>query len=79
VAENSLEKRQLVGALRVLLAARSQPAMHLPLVVTEQLMLVVAVAVIGVVEAVPHMAVAVVGLRTLMQVYSAWCIRRRIR
>jgi hypothetical protein len=34
-------------------------------------MLAVAVAVIGVVKAVPHMAVAVVGLRTSMQVYLA--------
>jgi hypothetical protein len=41
-------------------------------------MLVVAVAVIGVVEAVPHMAVAVVALRTSMQVYLAWCTRRHI-
>jgi hypothetical protein len=41
-------------------------------------MLAVAVEVIGVVEAVPHMAVAEVGLRTLMQVYLAWCTRRHI-
>jgi ribosomal protein S10 len=44
----------------------------------EQPMLVVAVAVIGVVEAVAIMAVAVAGPRTLMQVYSVWCTRRRI-
>jgi hypothetical protein len=64
--------------LRVLLAARSQPAMHLPLVAMEQLMLVVAVAVITAVEAEPIMAVAVVGLRTLMQVYLVLCTRRHI-
>jgi hypothetical protein len=52
--------------------------MHLPLVVTEQPTLVAAVAVIGVVEVVPHMAAAVVGLRTSMQVYLAWCTRRHI-
>jgi hypothetical protein len=53
--------------------------MHLPLVVAEQPMLAVAEAVIGVVEEVPHTAVAVVGLRTSMQVYLAWCTRRHIR
>jgi hypothetical protein len=42
-------------------------------------MLVVVAAVIGVVEAVLHMAVAVAGLRTLMQVYSVSYILRRIR
>jgi len=42
-------------------------------------MLAVAVAVIGVVEAVPHMAVEVVVLRTLIRVYSVWCTRRHIR
>jgi hypothetical protein len=72
------EKPQRVGALRVLLAARNQPAMHLLLVVAEQPMLAVAEAVIGVVEEVPHTAVAVVGLRTSMQVYLAWCTRRHI-
>jgi hypothetical protein len=65
-----LEKLQLVGAMRVQLEAHSQPAMHLPLVAMEQLMLAVVAAVIGAVEAVAHMAVAVAGLRTLMQVYS---------
>jgi hypothetical protein len=75
---NSLDKLQLVGAMQVLLEARSQPVMHLVLAVMEQPMLVVAVAVIGVVEVVAHMAVAAAGLHTLMQVYSAWCTRRRI-
>jgi hypothetical protein len=42
-------------------------------------MLAVAVAVIGVVEVVAHMAVAAVGLHTLMRVYSAWCTHRHIR
>jgi hypothetical protein len=41
-------------------------------------MLAVAVAAIGVVEAVPHMAAVVVGLRTSMQVYLAWSTRRHI-
>jgi hypothetical protein len=76
---NSLDKLQLVGAMQVLLEARSQPVMHLVLAVMEQPMLVVAVAVIGVVEVVAHMAVAAVGLHTLMQVYSAWCTHRHIR
>jgi hypothetical protein len=42
-------------------------------------MLVVAVAVIGVVEVVAHMAVAAVGLHTLMQVYLVSCTLRGIR
>jgi hypothetical protein len=78
-AENSLEKRQLGGALRVLLAARNQLAMHLPLVAMEQPMLAVAVAVITAVEVEPIMAAAAVGPHSLMQVYSAWCTLRHIR
>jgi hypothetical protein len=79
MAVNSLEKLQRVGVLRGLLEARSQLAMHLPLVVTEQLMRAVVAAVIGVVEAVAIMAVAVVGLRTLMQVFLVSCTLRGIR
>jgi hypothetical protein len=74
-----LDKLQLVGAMQVLLEARSQPAMHLLLVVMEQPMPVVVAAVIGVVEVVAPMAVAVAGLRTLMQVYLVSCILRDIR
>jgi hypothetical protein len=44
----------------------------------EQPMLVVAVAVITAVEAVPIMAVAVAGPHSLMQVYLVRCIRRHI-
>jgi len=78
-AADSLEKLQLGGALRGLSVARSHREMRLSLVATEQLMLAAAAAVIGVVEAVPHMAVEVVVLRTLIRVYSVWCTRRHIR
>jgi hypothetical protein len=74
-----LEKLEPVGVLQVLLEVRSHPVMHLALEAMEQPVAVAVAVDIGVEEVVAPTAVAVVGPHSLMQVYSAWCIRRRIR